>query len=112
MGGAFGGKVTRPCQIAAGAALAAWKLGRKVHLAVTRDDDLRMNGGPRQLSACLPPFISLTCCSELEAVRHQVGLHVSLIGSTMLVCRGELRWWGHMAVACQLNAGPAIAGTA
>ena len=45
MGGAFGGKVTRPCQIAAGAALAAWKLGRKVHLAVTRDDDLRMNGG-------------------------------------------------------------------
>ncbi|KAK9835884.1 hypothetical protein WJX74_010187 [Apatococcus lobatus] len=45
VGGAFGGKVTRPCQIAAGAALAAWKLGRKVHLAITRDDDLRMNGG-------------------------------------------------------------------
>ena len=44
--------MTRPCQIAASAALAAWKLRRKVHLAVTRDDDLRMNGGEN-----LRPFI-------------------------------------------------------
>lgn len=65
MGGAFGGKVTRPCQIAAGAALAAWNMRRKVHLAVTRDDDLRMNGGKRCLEAyienhqCLRPNMLL-----------------------------------------------------
>ncbi len=45
LGGAFGGKETRPPYIAAAAAVAAARLGRPVRLVLDRTTDMRMIGG-------------------------------------------------------------------
>ena len=83
VGGAFGGKVARSMPVAAAAAVAAAKTGRRVHYSLNRNDDMRINGGapvargsitsrPRVLS-CVLIFVCLqrvhvlskptTCCS-------------------------------------------------
>ena len=49
MGGAFGGKVARSIPVAAAAAVAAHKTGRPVRFALSRNDDMRINGGTPQM---------------------------------------------------------------
>lgn len=44
-GGGFGGKVARSMPVAAAAAVAAHKTGSPVHYQLSRNDDMRMNGG-------------------------------------------------------------------
>lgn len=44
MGGGFGGKESQPGQIAAIAAIGAWKTGQPVKLRLDRDDDMTMTG--------------------------------------------------------------------
>ena len=45
VGGAFGGKVARSMPVAAAAAVAAAKTGRRVRYSLNRNDDMRINGG-------------------------------------------------------------------
>ena len=45
VGGAFGGKVARSMPVAAAAAVAAAKTGRRVRYSLGRNDDMRINGG-------------------------------------------------------------------
>ena len=45
VGGAFGGKVARSMPVAAAAAVAAAKTGRRVRYSLDRNDDMRINGG-------------------------------------------------------------------
>ncbi len=45
VGGAFGGKVARSMPVAAAAAVAAAKTGRRVRYSLSRNDDMRINGG-------------------------------------------------------------------
>ena len=44
MGGGFGGKESQPAQIAAIAAIGAWRTGRPVKLRLDRDDDMVLTG--------------------------------------------------------------------
>ena len=58
VGGAFGGKVARSMPVAAAAAVAAAKTGRRVRYSLSRNDDMRINGGDLStLSVVLAPFM-------------------------------------------------------
>ena len=58
VGGAFGGKVARSMPVAAAAAVAAAKTGRRVRYSLNRNDDMRINGGA--------PVTWWLLCADLE----------------------------------------------
>ena len=61
VGGAFGGKVARSMPVAAAAAVAAAKTGRRVRYSLSRNDDMRINGGQQG-----PPSHVMVASSEFR----------------------------------------------
>ncbi len=77
MGGGFGGKETQAAMLAALAALAATKTGRKVRVRFNRDQDMMITGQaasvPREISRSASIATGLLLAAKIDSFRMAAG---------------------------------------